>query len=200
MEEVVNWILSGRCAVYPTSTLPALGCLPLSESLDELFELKSRDSIMPVSIGVSDLDQASEIVNIPNNLQSFLDFFPEGSLTIILESHKEMDSRLGGKEVAIRVLSHPIAKKLVSKTGPLIATSANLSGEIPVDDCNHASRILSNGGRRVLALDGVCAGGLPSTLIAWHTVCESPESFRIEVVREGKISSEDVFSWLKRVT
>ena len=200
MEEVVQWVASGQCVVYPTSTLPALGCIPEASALDTLFSIKNRASSMPVSIGVVDLEQASDIVEIPEDVPEILAAFPVGSLTIILRAHEKMDARLGGNKIAIRVIAHPTARALIELTGPLTATSANRSGEVPVVDCVTAAELLSTPESSVVGVEGVCEGGSPSTLIAWHTVCDSTESLNIEVVREGKISSRDVFSWWKRVT
>ncbi len=118
MEEAIEWVLSGGCIVYPTSTLPALGCIPDSNALDRLYEIKGRNSGAPVSLGVVSLSQASEIVHVPDDVNEILDVFPEGSLTIILRAKNEMDSRLGGNKVAVRVVSNRTAKELLSKTGP----------------------------------------------------------------------------------
>ncbi len=193
-------VLSGHCIVYPTSTQPALGCIPNSLSLDRLFAIKNRPSRFPVSLGVVDLDQARELVEVPEDVPAILAAFPEGSLTIILRARKTMDSRLGGANVAIRVVSHPIAKEFLRMTGPLTATSANPSGDTPLHDCDSAARLLSTSKRPVGSITGMCVGGAPSTLIAWHTVCGALESSNIEVVREGKVSSEDVLKWWKRRT
>lgn len=186
--------------VYPTSTLPALGCIPDSRALDVLFEIKGRSRGAPVSLGVAHLSQASEIVEVPDDVHEILGDFPEGSLTIVLNAKEEMDARLGGDKVAIRVVSDPRAKELLLRTGPLTATSANKSGEEPLMHCVAAANSLCSSEHPVLAVDGSCNGGLPSTLIAWHTVCDSPESLRIEVIREGKVSTEEVLAWWKRRT
>jgi len=200
MEGVVEWALSGKCIVYPTSTLPALGCIPESKSLDALFEIKGRPSGAPVSLGVANLSQASEIVEVPDDVSEILEDFPEGSLTIVLNPKVEMDFRLGSRGVAVRVVSDPRARDLLLKTGPLTATSANPTGEEPLLDCISAADSLCTSEHTVLGVDGACDGGPPSTLIAWHTVCSTPESLSIEVIREGKISSEEVFAWWKKRT
>ena len=198
MDDCIDWALSGRCIVYPTSTLPALGCIPDSISLDELYEIKQRSDDAPVSLGVASLDQARELVEVPADVEQILTAFPEGSLTIVLRPHVIMDSRLGGGGVAVRGVSNPIAKALLLKTGPLTATSANHSGDEPLLDCKEAAISLSTSEFTVKAVEGVCEGGAPSTLIAWHTVCNTPESKGIEVIREGKVSSEEVFAWWKK--
>ena len=194
MDEVVEWVLSGKCIVYPTSTLPALGCIPDSRALDELFEIKSRSRDAPVSLGVANLNQANAIVEVPPDVHEILEDFPEGSLTIVLNAKEEMDSRLGGQKVAIRVVSDLTAKELLLRTGPLTATSANQSGEEPLLHCIAAADSLCTSEQTVVGVGGNCHGGLPSTF------CDSPESLKIEVVREGKISSEEVFAWWKKRT
>tara|TARA_Y100001954_G_scaffold223884_1_gene262690 strand:- start:1268 stop:1870 length:603 start_codon:yes stop_codon:yes gene_type:complete len=200
LEDAIEWVLSGGCIVYPTSTLPALGCIPNSNSLDRLYAIKGRYSGAPVSLGVVSLNQANEIVHVPDDVHEILNQFPEGSLTIILRARNELDTRLGGDKVAVRVLSNRTAKELLSMTGPLTATSANISGQESLLDCVEAAKSLRTVGEEVVGVDGVCEGGAPSTLIAWHTVCDSPESLSIEVIREGKVSSEEVLSWWKSRT
>ena len=200
MEEAVRHALDGGCIVYPTTTQPALGCLPEPACLDRLYRLKGRSSGMPVSIGVANLTQAEELVEVPNDVRSLLADFPEGSLTVVLRARAALDSRLGSDRVAVRIVAHPSAKRLLEATGPLTATSANRSGEAPVTDCEEAARLLSGDGETIEYVSGTCPGGRPSTLIAWYSVCDSTESSDIEVLREGVISEREVRSWLTRRT
>ena len=198
MDDVVEWVRSGGCIVYPTSTLPALGCIPEPNALDVLFEIKGRPSSAPVSLGVADLSQASEIVEVTDDVFEILDSFPDGSLTIVLKPIGEMDFRLGFRGVAVRVVSDSRARDLLLRTGPLTATSANHTGQEALLDCIKAADSLCTSEHTVLGVDGECHGGLPSTLIAWHTVCSTPESPQIEVVREGKVSTEEILAWWKQ--
>ena len=128
MEEAVRHALDGGCIVYPTTTQPALGCLPEPACLDRLYRLKGRSSSMPVSIGVASLTQAEELVEVPNDVRDLLAGFPEGSLTVVLRARAALDSRLGSDRVAVRIVAHPSAKRLLEATGPLTATSANRRG------------------------------------------------------------------------
>lgn len=198
MDKVVEEVLKGNCVVYPTSTLPALGSILTTKSLDNLYKIKKRPNDMVVSIGVSNLQQASELVHLTNDLEDFLSAFPEGSLSIILPAKKPLDKRLGGEKIAIRILANPIAKKFIEKTGPLTATSANISGFEPLKDCEMAAETLSSSENEILFLSGTCSGGTPSTLIAWHTVCKSPNGNEIEVLREGLVKEKEVLEWWKK--
>ena len=149
-------------------------------------------------LGHSDLEQASDLVYLTDDLEDFISAFPEGSITIILRAKKPLDKRLGGENIAIRILSNPTAKKFVKQTGPITATSANISGLTPVNDCQIAAESLSNAANNVSYITGVCPGGTPSTLISWYTVCKSPNSREIEVLREGLVKSKEVLEWWKK--
>ena len=198
MEEAVRCALAGDCVVYPTTTQPALGCMPERTCLDRLYRLKGRVSDMPVSIGVANLTQAETLVEVPDGVRELLSNFPEGSLTVVLKAHNTLDPRLGGDSIAIRVVAHPRAKRLLKATGPLTATSANRSGESPVTDCAEAARLLSDDGGAIGCVSGACPGGSPSTLIVWYSVYGSTELRDIEVLREGVVSELEVRAWLKR--
>jgi L-threonylcarbamoyladenylate synthase len=200
MERAVKAALEGKCIVYPTSTQPALGCIPNSDSLDLLFALKGRLSDQPVSLGVANIEQARELVQVPEVAMEILSDFPLGSLTLLLEANAPLDSRLGGNMVAVRVMSHPSAVALLEETGPLTATSANVSGQIPVGDCDEAAELLSRFGNEIEFVSGVCEGGLPSTLISWDYSYGPSDMSEIEVIREGIVGKEEILEWSKSRT
>ena len=190
---IVERVFEGLPVVYPTPTLPALGCLPQSDALDSLFELKKRSDTKIVSLGVCDLEQAADLVEIPNIAIEILDSFPPGSLTLILPAIETLDPRLGGDHVAVRVLADARARKLVSETGPLTATSANPSGDEPASDCETAAEILNL--PRSAAFAGQCVGGAPSTLIRWNVSEDALQDSDWTVIREGKIRAEEIQAW-----
>ena len=190
---IVDRVLDGLPVVYPTSTLPALGCLPQADALDSLFELKKRAETKIVSLGVCDLEQAAEFVEIPNIAREILGAFPAGSLTLVLPAIETLDPRLGGDAVAVRVLADARARKLISKTGPLTATSANPSGDEPVFDCDAAAEILNL--PPSATLPGKCVGGAPSTLIRWNISGDALHDSDWTIIREGKVSAEEILEW-----
>ena len=191
--EVIEKALSGHPIVYPTSTLPALGCLPQTDALDRLFEMKKRSETKVVSLGVCDLEQAANLVEIPDCAKDILADFPDGSLTLILPAILTLDERLGGDWVAVRVLADARARKLVSLTGPLTATSANLSGEEPVSDCEQAAAILNL--KNDAFIPGKCVGGAPSTLIRWNNSGDASQDSDWTIIREGKVSAGEIQEW-----
>ncbi len=192
-EKAIERVLDGFPIVYPTTTLPALGCLPEVQALDRLFEIKKRSGTKVVSLGVCDIEQASSLVEIPDCATHILANFPEGSLTLILPAIETLDQRLGGDWVAVRVLADPRARALVSHTGPLTATSANISGEEPVTDCGQAADILKLSKEDFIP--GQCVGGAPSTLIRWNISGDASQDSDWTIIREGKISTGEIQQW-----
>lgn len=191
---LIERVTAGESVVYPTTTLPALGCIPNSEALDTLFRVKGRNTANVVSLGVASLAQASALVDIPDDAKELLDAFPRGSLTLILPAKQRLDDRLGGDSIAIRLLAHPDAIALTEVVGPLTATSANPSGNAPEVDCRLAAATLGLDAEAVL--DGVCPGGEPSTLIALNESGGSDIERRWTVLREGIIQQKEVREWL----
>ena len=104
--------------VYPTSTLPGLGCLPNKQALDNLYALKKRPAHQPVSLGVASLEQAKPLVEIPRIAEDVLQAFPTGSLTLILDAVGTLDARLGGDRVAPGTIFSFIASKVRLATWP----------------------------------------------------------------------------------
>ncbi len=194
MQNQIDWILSGGLCVYPTTTQPALGCLPSPENLNSLFSIKKRSHDKPVSIGAVSLEQASDYVMIPTNLESFLSHFERGAITVILPAKKELDSRLGTQGVAVRILDHPMARELVRQTGPLSATSANMSGTDPLTSCSDAALELGGRDAGIDWIDATCPGGLPSTLISWPLQIGLNASRAPKILREGIIPIREVMS------
>jgi len=190
-DEMKEHLEAGGLVVYPTSTLPGLGCLPIPSGLDNLYSTKNRPETMPVSLGVSSMEQASSIVEIPDFLDDFLSSFTKGGITTILPAIETMDSRLGGNNVAIRVFSHPAAISLAEKYGPITATSANESGVVP--ECN------TEISAQILGIEhfvpGICPNGLGSTFVGLEKSDGEIRGWRLTVMREGVIPRADVMRW-----
>ena len=182
---------SGGLIVYPTSTLPGLGCLPLSSGLDNLYATKSRPETMPVSLGVASMDQVATMVEIPDFLDDLLASFAKGGITTILPAMEPMDSRLGGEQIAIRVFSHPAAISLAEEFGAITATSANESGISP--ECSTEVAAEKLGVEKFVP--GTCPNGLGSTFIRLEKDDLEIRGWRLTVMREGVVPRADVMRW-----
>ena len=181
----------GGLVVYPTSTLPGLGCLPTKVGLDNLYSTKSRPDNMPVSLGVSSLEQVSHLVIIPSFLKELLETFTKGGITTILPAIKTLDERLGGNQVAIRVFSHPDAISLVDEVGVITATSANESGT----EAECSTEIAAERLGVTKFIPGICPNGLGSTFIRLEKSDDEKRGWRLTIMREGVVPQPDVIRW-----
>ena len=163
---ILEALRAGSSVVYPTSSLPGLGCLPQAAALDRLFAIKQRPAHMVVSLGVASLHQAEQLVHVPDDARRLLGAFDRGSLTLVLPAVAPLDPRLGGESVAVRVFANDVAIALADAVGPLTATSANVHGVQPELDCAAAAQAL--GLEPGLVLPGACGEGTPSTLVRWN--------------------------------
>lgn len=191
LDIVIARLLADQAVVYPTSTLPGLGARPTAQGLDAVFALKSRDDRKPVSLAVRGLQQAQEMVHIPEMAHALVEAFPPGSLSLILPARKTQDARLGGHAIAVRCVVHPVALALVDAVGPITATSANMSGEAPALDTQVCAGHL--GLPRDAAAPGVCPGGPGSTFLLLE---EEGGATEVSVIRAGAVPRTDVMAWV----
>ena len=101
-----------------------------------------------------------------------------------------MDQRLGGDWIGIRPVIDEKAIQLISKIGPITATSANISGKKPLIDCKKAAHQLKLNSDQFIAAQ--TKGGSPSTLVKVDK--------KVIVMREGVISRQEVAEWSKKLT
>ena len=194
---IIETLNDGGVVAYPTSTQPGLASLPTQQGLDALFALKQRPAHMPVSLGAASVEQAKQFVVFPELAEKLLSAFDRGAITVILPAKQKLDQRLGGENIAIRILAHPLARILVEKVGPITATSANQSGEIPERNSQSAGLKLGLSDKAIVV--GECGGDVPSTMIKFVKDENQRNGFSVTVMREGVIPREDVMLWLTKV-
>lgn len=194
-KEVIANLHSNGVVVYPTSTLPGLGCLPNSDALDNLYRIKNRPKSQPVSLGVASLKQAEQLVYVPQIAREILDAFPKGSITLILDAIETLDERLGGNRVAVRVLSDERGLALVKEIGPVTATSANHSGVEPMYSTTLAAKALELDEKSIIA--GKCPGGVPSTILSIEKSKVNYTDYTVTIMREGVVPRNDVETWMR---
>src|SRR5262249_26072151 len=116
--EVAQLLLGGGIVLMPTDTIYGLHALPKAAS--RIAEIKGRDEAKRFVTIAASADQLA--VDVPAVLRTL---WP-APLTAILRS--------GASTIAVRVPDLAWLRTLLEKTGPLISTSANKSGEAPVND------------------------------------------------------------------
>jgi len=186
-EHALQCLRQGGIVAYPTETFYGLAVDPENEqAITALYALKGREEQKPISLIIQDVTQLSSLAcSFPEGYKSLIDSFWPGPLTLIFPAQKHISSVLtgGGRSLAIRISSHPVARKLCeSWGGALTATSANISGEAPLVSAQDIHDMF--GEKLSFVLDGgLTPGGQGSTIV--H--CSDREK-ECTVIREGVIS------------
>ncbi len=187
IDRAVDAIERGDLVVYPTETVYGLGADALSpEAVERVFAAKRRDRDDPISLAVPDVDDALEYVRADEREEGFLRSFLPGPVTVVCERRESVPDALtaGRDRVGVRVPDHDLAADLLARTGPLTATSANVSGEPSarrVADLSAAIREAA-----AVVVDGGETGGTASTVV---------DVAAGEVIRRGALD-DDVERWL----
>lgn len=134
-EKAIKILKAGGVIGFPTETIYGIGaCLNQPQAIGRIFKIKKRPRSKPLPILISNLNQLSQLVSsVPVKAKKLIKENWPGPLTIVLYKSKKVPKLVtgGGSKVGIRMPNHPIALELIKKCGPIVATSANISGKPP---------------------------------------------------------------------
>jgi len=182
----------GELVVIPTDTVYGVAADAFNPAaVQRLLDAKgrTRQSPPPVLIpGIPTLDALAE--SVPDEVRALVAKFWPGGLTVILPAQSSLAWDLGETRgtVALRMPSNRIALELLSETGPLAVSSANLTGEPAATTAAAAERML--GDSVALYLDDGGSGEQASTIVD-ATGLLAPEG-KLRIVREGLIPVADI--------
>jgi len=187
---IVAALLGGKVAVLPTDTVYGLVAAPTHEAaIDKVFQLKNRPRDFNLPIMVAQVDDLHDLgLEINKNAQALLDseYIP-GGLTLILGFKKDALRPAwleGRQEVAIRIPNHNFMLKLLSQTGPLLATSANRHRS-KINMCILPEILEDLESEPDLVVDGGVLSGRSSTIVN----CRYKE---ISIERRGDITIKQI--------
>ena len=121
---------SGLPIIFPTDTLPAIGCLPKFSNI--IYEYKKRDRNKPLILMGSDHKQLIKYVHesAKEDFEKIASKYWPGALTIVIPSSEKEAAFLTSKDLSLglRIPNSYMAKSLMLLTGPLLTSSSNISG------------------------------------------------------------------------
>ena len=182
----------GDLVVIPTDTVYGLAADAFNPAaVQKLIDAKgrTRQSPPPVLIpGIPTLDALAE--SVPDEVRTLVAKFWPGGLTIILPAQSSLSWDLGETRgtVALRMPSNKVALELLSETGPLAVSSANLTGQPAATTTKEAEGML--GESVAIYLDDGVGGTVPSTIVD-ATGLLAPEG-KLRIVREGAVPSDEI--------
>ena len=138
----------GELVVLPTDTVYGVAADAFNpKAVTRLLEAKGRgrQSPPPVLIpGIPTLDALAETV--PDEVRALVAAFWPGGLTVILPARASLNWDLGDTDgtVALRMPSNRVVLEILSETGPLAVSSANLTGQPAAMTAQEAQRMLGD--------------------------------------------------------
>ena len=121
---------SGLPIIFPTDTLPAIGCLPKFSNI--IYEFKKRDRNKPLILMGSEHKHLIDFVHesAKEDYENLASKYWPGALTIVIPASAKQTAHLTSNDqtIGLRIPNSNIAQSLLRETGPLLTSSANISG------------------------------------------------------------------------
>lgn len=190
----VDAVLNGKLVAFPTETFYGLGCDAMNaDAVAGVFALKRRSLAMPIPVIIGDpamLDQLA--LPITEITEALIEAFWPGPLSIVLDARPEIPDLLtsGGGRVAVRYSPHPTALALCKAVArPIVASSANISGNPPATQAKDLDPELLRGLAGVLTDGPEPSGRMPSTVV---DIRERLGKAVVRILRPGAIPRSDL--------
>ena len=129
-ESALKTLKSGLPIIFPTDTLPAIGCLPKFSNI--IYKFKKRDKNKPLILMGSEYKQLIDYVHesAKEDYENIASKYWPGALTMVIPSSEKQTVILTSKDhtLGLRIPNSHMAQSLMKLTGPLLTSSANISG------------------------------------------------------------------------
>jgi L-threonylcarbamoyladenylate synthase len=169
LQKAAQVIRDGGVVLYPTDTIYGLGCDPFNrEAVERLFLVKGRKAgkgMLVLIPGADWLERLSE--RVPVSTREIARKFWPGPLTLLLPASRSLPTALvgSGGKVGVRWPKSPYLQAWMEEiSGPVVSTSANLSGETMPASVAGLKRLFK--GKIDFVIEGVEQGsGVASTVL-----------------------------------
>ncbi|MGE4285911.1 MAG: L-threonylcarbamoyladenylate synthase [Phycisphaerae bacterium] len=191
-------IRNGGLVAFPTETVYGIAARADSKTVEKLSVLKDRSEGKYYSLHIArPEDLADYVPYISRGAKKLVDNLWPGPLTLVFSIAQDKlaacSKRIGKKydwvyhnsSVGVRCPDNPIASRLLELAGvPVVATSANISGEPPAVEGVEVIRQF-DGLIDAIIDDGKCEEALSSTVAMVG-------SSGVNVLRQGSVSAEEI--------
>jgi len=138
IKKIINNFKNKKTGIFPTDTVYGIGGRANSSAvIKKVYKLKKRAKSKPLLILVSSISMAKRYVKINKKQELLLKKYWPGQVTVILADKGVLSIELssGTNKIGIRLPNNKFLLKTIRGLGaPLIATSANISGQGSVLD------------------------------------------------------------------
>lgn len=188
LHNAVRALRAGELVVIPTDTVYGIAAVPTDpRAVSEVFAVKGRPPDKALPILGADMDQLKNVARFDERAERLAARFWPGPLTLVLPRAAGFVIDLGGvddRSIAVRVPASEVARSLLSVTGPLAVTSANLSGRSDSATVDAARDAL--GESISVYVDDGPGRGRPSTIVS---LVDEPIVLRVGALEPDELES-----------
>ena len=187
-KSALKTLKSGLPIIFPTDTLPAIGCLP--KFSNTIYKFKKRNRDKPLILLGSEYKQLIDYVHesAKEDYEKIASKYWPGALTMVVPASEKQTSILTSNDLTLglRIPNSYMAQSLMRETGPLLTSSANISGfkgSITVEGISQhfpSVKILS-------PIPWEKSSGKASTIIFWK------KSGDWRLIREGEVLVRELY-------
>ena len=120
-KDALKTLKVGLPIIFPTDTLPAIGCLPKFSNV--IYKFKKRDRDKPLILMGSEHEQLIDYVHesAKKDYENIASKYWPGPLTIIIPASEKQAANLTSNDLTIglRIPNSYMAQSLLRETGPL---------------------------------------------------------------------------------
>jgi L-threonylcarbamoyladenylate synthase len=181
--QIVTKLAAGAVGVLPTDTLYGLVCNAKNQAaVTRLYKLKEREQ-KPGTVIAASVEQLEALGLKHRYVKAVEEYWP-GSISVIIPCGPELNYLHQGKwSLAVRIPGDEKLRALLQKSGPLLTSSANITGLQPAGTVAEA-RAYFGDNVDFYADGGDLTGRAPSTIIR---ILDDA----IEVVRQGAVTIDE---------
>ena len=190
INEVIDLLNHDEVVAFPTETVFGLGVkFSHLEALEKIYEIKHRSHSKAISLMIYDPKDIEKYAYVNENAQKLIDHFMPGMITLVLKKKSILsdDFTAGYDTIGIRIPDDPFVLKLLKEVGPMLVTSANISGQETLLNDQEVYKQFK--GKIKMIVKGKCKNTLASTVIK---VDED-----VTILRQGCIQEEEIREALK---
>ena len=190
INEVIDLLNHDEVVAFPTETVFGLGVkFSHLEALEKIYEIKHRSHSKAISLMIYDPKDIEKYAYVNENAQKLIDHFMPGMITLVLKKKSILsdDFTAGYDTIGIRIPDDPFVLKLLKEVGPMLVTSANISGQETLLNDQEVYKQFK--GKIKMIVKGKCKNTLASTVIK---VDED-----VTILRQGCIQEEESREVLK---
>lgn len=128
---IVQNVRNNQVVAFPTETVFGLGVTYGSkEALQKIYALKKREQSKAVTLMVATIEDIAKYGYVDDFARKVITSFMPGKITVILKKQEHVDDfyTAGKDTIGIRIPDDAFVLQLLKIVGPMLVTSANLSG------------------------------------------------------------------------